>query len=59
MAGSGSVRVNQETAAVRKGDAIPMLLRDEQSFANQGSEDLELLIIGVARVKGALDPPGF
>ena len=59
MAGSGSVRVNQETAAIRKGDAIPMLLRDEQSFANQGSEDLELLIIGVARVKGALDPPGF
>ena len=51
--------MNQETAAISKGDAIPMLLRDEQSFANHGSEDLELLIIGVARVKGALDPPGF
>ena len=59
MNGSGSVEVNKETAAIRKGDAIPMLFRDEQSFTNNGSEDLELLIIGVARVKGALDPPGF
>jgi len=59
MNGSGSVEVNEETAAIRKGDAIPMLFRDEQSFANNGPEDLELLIIGVARVKGALDPPGF
>ena len=59
MNGSGSVEVNKETAAIRKGDAIPMLFRDTQSFANNGSEDLELLIIGVARVKGALDPPGF
>ncbi|HUG82712.1 MAG TPA: cupin domain-containing protein [Bryobacterales bacterium] len=59
MNGSGSVEVNKETAAIRKGDAIPMLLGDQQSFTNGGSADLELLIIGVARVKGALDPPGF
>ena len=59
MGGSGTVAVNGETAAVRKGDAIPMLLNDEQSFSNDGSADLELMIIGVTRVKGGLDPPGF
>ncbi len=59
MSGSGTVAVNGETAAVRKGDAIPMLLGDEQSFSNEGSADLELMIIGVTRVKGSLDPPGF
>jgi mannose-6-phosphate isomerase-like protein (cupin superfamily) len=59
MNGSGSVQVNEETAAIRKGDVIPMLFRDEQSFANNDSGDLELLIIGVSRVKGALDPAGF
>ncbi|MDA1312049.1 MAG: cupin domain-containing protein [Acidobacteria bacterium] len=59
MNGSGSVEVNKETAAIRKGDAIPMLFGHQQSFTNNGSADLELLIIGVARVKGALDPAGF
>ncbi len=59
MSGSGTVKVNDEKVAVRKGDAIPMLLGDEQSFSNDGSEGLELMIIGVTRVKGRLDPPGF
>ena len=59
MNGSGAARVNDESAAVRKGDAIPMRLGDEQSFANDSSADLELLIIGVSRVKGRLDPPGY
>jgi mannose-6-phosphate isomerase-like protein (cupin superfamily) len=59
MSGSGTVEVNKEKAAVRKWDAIPMLLNDEQSFSNDGGEDLEMMIIGVTRVKGSLDPPGF
>ncbi len=59
MNGSGAARVNGESAEVRKGDAIPMRLGDEQSFANESNADLELLIIGVARVKGRLDPPGY
>ena len=59
MNGSGAARVNDESAAVRQGDAIPMRLGDEQSFANDSSADLELLIIGVSRVKGRLDPPGY
>ncbi len=59
MSGSGTVEVNKEKAAVRKWDAIPMLLNDEQSFSNDGGEDLEMMIIGVTRVKGSVDPPGF
>ena len=59
MKGSGAARVNNESAEVRKGDAIPMRLGDEQSFANDGNADLDPLIIGVARVKGHLDPPGY
>ena len=59
MNGSGAARVNGESAEVRKVDAIPMRLGDEQSFANDSNADLELLIIGVARVKGRLDPPGY
>ena len=59
MNGSGVARVNDESAEVRKGDAIPMRLGDEQSFTNDGNGDFELLIIGVARVKGRLDPPGY
>ena len=59
MNGSGTVRVNGESAAIKKGDAIPMRLNDEESFHNDGRSDLEMMIIGVARVKGRLDPPGF
>jgi mannose-6-phosphate isomerase-like protein (cupin superfamily) len=56
MNGSGSVRINDETAPVAKGDAIPVLLTDVTSFENTGATDLEFLIVGVAREKGKLDP---
>ena len=59
MEGAGSVQVNNEQAAIRAGDAVPILLNDEQSFVNNTSEDLELLVIGVTRVKDVLDPAGF
>ena len=57
--GAGSVQVNNEQAALRAGDTVPILLNDEQSFVNHTSEDLELLVIGVTRVKDVLDPAGF
>ena len=56
MNGSGSVRINDETAPIAKGDAVPVLLADVSSFENTGSADLEFLIVGVAREKGKLDP---
>ncbi len=55
MNGEGSVRVNNETAAIHKGDAIPLLLGDVHSFENTGTSDLEFMIIGIAREKGKLD----
>ena len=53
--GAGTVRINDESAAIRKGAAIPVHLNEVHSFANTGDSDLEFLIIGVARQKWALD----
>jgi len=55
MNGEGTAEVNKETAAVKKGDAVPVLLTDVHSFRNTGSGDLEFMIVGVARQKGVLD----
>ncbi|MSV29497.1 MAG: cupin domain-containing protein [Bryobacterales bacterium] len=55
MSGESTVQVNGETAAIRKGDAIPILLNDVHSVRNSGAEVLELMIVGVARQKFVLD----
>ncbi len=55
MQGSGIARVNNETAPIVKGDAVPVLLGEIHSFENNGSSDLEFLIVGIAREKGKLD----
>jgi mannose-6-phosphate isomerase-like protein (cupin superfamily) len=49
VAGSGKVVVEGESAAIHAGDAIPIDLRQSKSFTNDGSEPLELMVIGVAR----------
>jgi mannose-6-phosphate isomerase-like protein (cupin superfamily) len=49
LAGSGSVRVAGESAAVRSGDAIPVRVGETSLFTNTGAAPLELLVIGVAR----------
>jgi mannose-6-phosphate isomerase-like protein (cupin superfamily) len=48
MSGDGSVTVNGETVAIKKGDAIPVDLDQAKSFKG-GSAPLELMIIGVAK----------
>jgi hypothetical protein len=48
MSGDGSVTVNGETAAIKKGDAIPVDLDQAKSFKG-GKEPLELMVIGVAK----------
>lgn len=48
MSGEGSVTVNGETVAIKKGDAIPVDLNQAKSF-KAGSQPLELMIIGVAK----------
>jgi quercetin dioxygenase-like cupin family protein len=48
ISGDGSVTVNGETVAIKKGDAIPVDVGQSKSFKG-GSAPLELLIIGVAK----------
>ncbi len=55
MNGSGEVQVNGETAAIAKGDAVPVLLNQVHAFRNNGSEDLEFMIVGIAIQKWVLD----
>lgn len=55
MNGSGEITVNNETAPVKAGEAIPITARDAHGLANNGSEPLEVIIIGVAAHKGVLD----
>ncbi len=55
MNGDGTAKINAESAAIHKGDAVPVLLNDVHSFENSGDGDLELMIVGIARTKWALD----
>jgi mannose-6-phosphate isomerase-like protein (cupin superfamily) len=55
VSGEGTVRINNETAPIRKGDAVPVLFSDVHSFENTGSGELEFMIVGIARAKWALD----
>ena len=48
ISGDGSVTVDGETAAIRKGDAIPVELGQAKSFKG-GTAPLELMVIGVAK----------
>lgn len=55
MEGEGVAAVNDESAPIRKGDALPVLLNDVHSIENTSGADLELLVVGVAMEKGKLD----
>ena len=46
---------NDESAPLKKGDAVPIRVKDVHSFANTGSTDLEFVVYGVALEKGKLD----
>src|SRR5580765_41305 len=53
MAGDGTVslatRGQQDSAAVRTGDAVPIQMGEIHSFENTGTQPLELMVVGVAR----------
>jgi mannose-6-phosphate isomerase-like protein (cupin superfamily) len=55
MSGEGVAQVGAESAAIARGDAVPVLLNEVHAFENTGAADLEFLVVGVARVKWALD----
>jgi mannose-6-phosphate isomerase-like protein (cupin superfamily) len=49
LAGSGTVTVDAERAAIRSGDAIAVDLGQTKSFSNESASPLELMIVGIAR----------
>jgi mannose-6-phosphate isomerase-like protein (cupin superfamily) len=53
--GDGEVQVNGETAPIHKGDGVPIRFNEAHSFVNNGSADLELMIVGISAQKNALD----
>jgi len=53
--GSGTVTINGETAPFGKDDALAILLDDVHSLENNGTTDLELIIVGAATEKYALE----
>ena len=55
LSGSGDVIVGGETAAIHKGDGVPILPDQAHSIVNNGTGNLELMIIGIAIEKGRLD----
>jgi mannose-6-phosphate isomerase-like protein (cupin superfamily) len=55
MEGAGMASVNDESAPIRKGDALPVLIGDVHSIENTSGGDLELMVVGVAMEKGKID----
>jgi mannose-6-phosphate isomerase-like protein (cupin superfamily) len=53
--GEGTTKVNDETAPLKKGDAVPIKAKDVHSFVNTGAGDFDLIVYGVAFEKGKLD----
>lgn len=49
LSGSGNVKVNNETADIKEGDAIPVDLGQTRSITQTGGEPLHLLAIGIAK----------
>ena len=55
LKGDGKVQVNDETEPIHKGDAVPVRFNEAHSFINNGTGDLELMIVGVSAQKNVLD----
>jgi len=53
--GDGEVEVNAESAAIHKGDGVPIRFNEAHSFTNNGSADLELMVVGISAQKNVLD----
>jgi len=47
ISGQGRAIISGETADIRKGDAIPILLGDTKQFENTGTEPLQLMQVGI------------
>jgi len=47
--------VNADSAPIHKGDGVPIRFNEAHSFTNNGSADLELMVVGISTQKNALD----
>lgn len=47
--GDGSVTLGSESAAIHKGDAVPVALNEKHQFKNTGNAPLEFMVFGIAR----------
>jgi mannose-6-phosphate isomerase-like protein (cupin superfamily) len=55
MSGTGTVTVDGETAPIKAGDAVPVDLGQTHSFAQTGTEPLEMMVLGIAKDLAAKD----
>jgi mannose-6-phosphate isomerase-like protein (cupin superfamily) len=55
MDGDGQLQLDGEIAPIHKGDAVAVRFNEPHGFVNNGSADLELMIIGVSAQKDLLD----
>lgn len=52
--GEGTVGVGDETASLRRWDGVPIRMGEVHSIENGGSQELEIIIVGIAKEKGVL-----
>ncbi len=55
MHGEGKITVNGETLPANQGDAIPILAKQPHALENTGTQEIEVIIVGVALEKGVVD----
>ena len=55
MQGEGKMTVEGETAPVRKGDAVPIFAKETHALENTGTQELEVMVVGIALEKGIVD----
>ncbi|MBK9170974.1 MAG: cupin domain-containing protein [Bryobacterales bacterium] len=55
MKGAGQFQLEKDSETIREGDAIPVLFNEVHGFENAGTEPLEIMIIGVSRIKESVD----
>ncbi|MBS1826439.1 MAG: cupin domain-containing protein [Acidobacteria bacterium] len=55
MDGEATAKLGSESAPLRKWDALPVFLNEAHAIENRSTADVELMIVGVARTKWALD----
>lgn len=49
MAGTGTATVGNESAPIREGDAIPAAINESRGIRNNGTQPLELMVLGIAK----------